>query len=370
MTTDRLSAGRRGSCQSRDGVPRRYYCEVYAAGDPVNRLDSLQDLGHRWVPRLTPPWEVGGFRGLLAVSGDRIAVQGDQNKVVIYEFDGVLPWVINRVITLPFDSLTALALDGDLLVVGGAGGGTPGVFPYRRNASGGWSIESGFFGFEYVEDVFAVAVDGDVIASLGAYSDLSGNYYADINERYAPDSWERVVSLRYHQDEFPGDPYGVAVCAGKVYFSLDESTIAWRRLTPGEWDPGEAFGYGSNRAECDGAYLALWNYFYHVPGLVPLDEGVLSAPTWADSSRFHQNIALRGSLVAAGAPTTNPAGRSHTLLYTRNHLDFTLVDALLNAGATSGPSAFGTGVALSGDWLVVGVRDGAGEVVVFYVGDL
>ncbi len=331
------------------------YAIAGAPGDQAALILSRNAGGeHRWNPvaRLVPPVAVApnaAFGQAVAIHGEWAAVGAPgEGKVYLYRLGQVNTGQWGWVRTIePASGHTgdlfgsALTLTDDLLVVGapadaqrGANAGA--VYAYRRDASGQWNLAArltaadGQAGDRFGE---ALSVDGHRLAVGAPLQDEKG---ADAGAVYLFDAhqWQPVKKLTAG-DGAPDDRFGSAV-------AIDRFTVAAGAHQ--DDDRGEASGAVYLFDEARGGANNWGQYAKITP------------PDGMAGDRFGFSVALRGALMAVGAPFDNPRGFQSGALYVYRRDDNSAWEQLTKLADRSGNSRdqLAWSVALEKDTIIAG----------------
>lgn len=248
------------------------------------------------------------------------------------------------------DNMGTVALSGSVLVAGAPmRAGTGAAFVLRRGATG-WTEE------QVVQPTAvagaragnAVAIDGDVLV-VGAPFDATGGSGRAYVYRYAVASGTWIVDAG--GTLAPNTTAGVR-CGSAVAISGTQIIIG----CPGEKGQGNATDAG-----------AVYMYRYDAPTSAWVADGTFRGLNATDT--LGAAVAISGTSALVGAPnedngTTSDAGGVHVLV--RGASSWSKQGSTLRGELTAG-SRFGTAVAISGDYAIVGAPDvSSGSAYVFH----
>lgn len=327
-------------------------CVAVSSGDDAGADSSVAlDAGvdaqvAGTVVRLTADdGEAGDGFGHVAISGDTIAIgaPGDDDSamnsgaVYIFEWnEGQQVWEQTRKLKAgdPTSGAAfggAVALDGDVLVVGAAGvSNVGGAYVFERNGSGGW-IQTPKLTSGANYDTFggAVATDGTIVV-VGAPGDdtnapQSGAVYA---YRRGVSSWDFKGKLT-DPDSIQDDKLGASVAV------------------TAQWIVTSAPGYDVTAGFNDGAV-----YVFETAGQSWLMKPRLVFPSSNGGGGFGSTVSVSGNVVAAGAQ--GAAGAGAVVLFGRNAGGVWEPTQTVTASNSTSGAKFGAAVAVSGTTMVIG----------------
>ncbi|HMP41490.1 MAG TPA: hypothetical protein PKA05_14000, partial [Roseiflexaceae bacterium] len=301
---------------------------------PTQQLTPQEALPNRLIA--TPPNPAQQFGNAIAVAGDLLVVgapnPGGPGAIYVFDFNGT-SW--NPAATIrPSDSAdgdrfgTAVAIDGTRILAGAPGadsGSTRGAAYIFEQVGDSWdevmrlssdTIGDHFFGW-------SVALDGD-LAAIGA--PYTGNGIEQTGSvalfRHNSTTWNREQRL----------------ATGASGGALDRDLFGWIVALDGN-------------TLVVGAYLGNRAYVFTESGGSWTEQEELTGPT----GQFGYAVAIDGGTIAVGAPLNNTGGTNIGIVAIFNSSAGGWVDAgTLQPPALANGSRFGSAVALVGGTLLVG----------------
>ncbi|MDH3327352.1 MAG: cadherin-like beta sandwich domain-containing protein, partial [Gammaproteobacteria bacterium] len=309
--------------------------------------------------------------GTIAISGDSMVTGGGKggNKVYVFDRSSVGNWTESKI--SPSDTASgddlgkSVDIDGDTLVVGasledGSVGGinaahddllssSGAAYVYTRSAGGSWSQQAKLKapnGRLSSSDRFGqtVAISGDIIA-VGAYRDdnsQNGITHGTSNssDNSSTDSGAVYVFKRTN-----------GVWAQEAFIK-PSATAADMRFGGAIAMDGNTLIVGAERenGELGAAYI-----FVRSASGTWSQQQKLSEPV-SSKARFGDRVAIHSDTVLVGVPldSTNASGSGRVFVYTRSGTSWTRQATLSQSAVTSG-DAFGSGLAVYNDTILIGV---------------
>lgn len=280
-------------------------------------------------------------------------------------------------------------VDGDTAVVGayrtdGAGSSSGSAYVYTRSA-GTWTQQAELTASDAAaNDLFgtSVAVAGDTVV-VGSYLDdhASGT---DAGSAYvftrSGATWTEQAKLTA-SDAAAGDNFGISVALDGdtalvgSWFNGDGAAYAFTRsagtwseqakLDPSDPSGGDRFG-GSVALAAETAVIGAYRddlagsdrgsaHVFTRSGTAWSQEATLTAPDGADADWFGYSVAVDGDRAVVGAYQDDDAGSASgsAYVFTRSGSAWAQETKLAASDAAAG-DAFGSTVAVAGDWVIVG----------------
>ena len=260
----------------------------------------------------------------------------------------------------------SVAIDGDYIVVGanrddGAGDSvidTGEAYVFKRNQGGAnnWGLVKVLNSDnENVGDYFgsSVAISGDYIV-VGAYIDdgagdsvlSAGEAYVFKKDEGGVDNWGLIKVLNSDSENI-GDNFGISTAISGDYIVVG----AWRDNGTGVFQAGEVYVFKKDEGGVDN-----W-------GLIK----TLNSNNENSGDNFGSSVAIDGDYIVVGAgnddgsgDSTSNAGEAYVFKKDEGGVDNWGLIKTLNSNNESSGDNFGSSVAISGDYIVVGTGNDSG----------
>jgi hypothetical protein len=356
-------------------------------------------------PLFSPSPVQNSYYGWASATDGQTLVVGayGEKKIYIYERNG-LDWqyVTSRSHTADKFGYS-VDIDGDTIVVGAYGynSNQGAIYVFKKDVTNGWNVTPTQFSGGQTGDClgWSVAIDGDTIVA-GAYGadDDKGTAYV---YEYVNDSWSFEVEL-YDPDGLPkgshvsGARFGksVAVDGDRIVvgaeYDYTSYEIDWRRgaacvfrRVGGLWgqsgmvkllaSDGQKLDVFGNAVAVSGDVIVVGcpyhnngtgvnrgaAYVYRWNGTLWIEEKILIASEYANSSLFGQRLSLDGDRLVVGEYQSNSyTGSAYLFEWDGNA--WSAGDKLISGGIGD---YLGSSVAIAGDVIFVGACRTDGQIV-------